>query len=320
MNVNIAYPPWPARRERVIALHCSGSGAGQWSYLAEALGGSYELLAPEHFGCQSIGPWTGQHAFSLADEAARAIDLVDQSDAKVHLVGHSYGGGVALNVALMRPNRIASMTLYEPSAFHLLRQMGETGAERFAEIADLARRVREGVIVGDHRSAAATFVDYWNGEGAWAALRPEVQQALLRWMPKAPLDFRALMEEPAPAAAYGALNFPVLILHGEHALLPSRTIAEGLARLLPDCRLVAVGGAGHMGPITHAPEVSGLMVQHIEQAATDAADRGLAGALVGALGSGCHACSYRAQAEPCAASAPWRTDDVSIAMRSRPCP
>ena len=93
-----------------------------------------------------------------------------------------------------------------------------------------------------------------------------------------------------------------------------------IARLLPDCQLMAVGGAGHMGPITHAPEVSGLMVQHIEQAATDAADRGLAGALVGALGSGCHACSYRAQAEPCAASAPWRTDDVSIAMRSRPCP
>jgi pimeloyl-ACP methyl ester carboxylesterase len=285
MNVNIAYPPRPARRGRVIALHCSGSGAGQWSYLAEALGGSYELLAPEHFGCQSIGPWTGQHAFSLADEAGRAIDLIDQSDAKVHLVGHSYGGGVALHVALARPERIASMALYEPSAFHLLRQMGEDGAERFAEIADLAHRVREGVIVGDHRSAAAAFIDYWNGLGAWGALRPAVQQALSRWMPKAPLDFRALMEEPAPAAAYRALTFPVLILRGEHARAPSRAIAEGLAELLPDCRIMAIAGAGHMGPLTHAPEVSGLMVQHIEHAAAHGPDRRCTSPRAGTFGA-----------------------------------
>ena len=123
MNVNIVYPPRPARRGRVIALHCSGAGAGQWTYLAEALGGGYELLAPEHFGNESTGPWTGERAFTLADEAARSIALIDECEGKIHLVGHSYGGGVALNVALARPERIASMALYEPSAFHLLRQM-----------------------------------------------------------------------------------------------------------------------------------------------------------------------------------------------------
>ena len=80
MNVNMVYPPRPARRGRVIALHCSGGGASQWSYLAEALGGRYEVLAPEHYGCESTGPWTGEHAFTLADEAARAIALIDRSD------------------------------------------------------------------------------------------------------------------------------------------------------------------------------------------------------------------------------------------------
>jgi hypothetical protein len=49
MNVNIVYPPRPTRRGRVIALHCSGAGAGQWRYLAEVLGGGYELIAPEHY-------------------------------------------------------------------------------------------------------------------------------------------------------------------------------------------------------------------------------------------------------------------------------
>lgn len=266
MNVDLIFPPRPARRGQVIALHCSGAGAGQWRTLAESLGGHYELLAPEHYGCESTGPWSGEHAFTLADEARRTIALIDEAEDKVHLVGHSYGGGVALNVALARPDRIASMALYEPSAFHLLKQMGQPGAEAHAEIARLVQQVCEGVITGDCRAAAAAFVDYWNGAGAWAAMRPALQQALIRWTPKAPLDFRALLEEPTRASAYRALGFPVLILRGEHARVPSRLLADGLASLFPASRLIVVDGAGHMGPLTHAPEVAALIVQHIAAA------------------------------------------------------
>ncbi len=239
-------------------------------YLAEGLGGRYEVLAPEHYGCESTGPWTGEHAFTLADEAAQAIALIDRSDDKVHLVGHSYGGGVALNVALARPDRIASMALYEPSAFHLLRQMGGRGAEPYAEITGVARHICQGVVTGDYRGAVAAFVDYWNGPGSWNALRPSVQRALIRWAPKGPLDFRALIDDPTPVAAYGALAFPVLILRGEHAPSPTSVIAEGLAQWLPASRLVDIAGAGHMGPLTHTPEVSALLVRHIVEAEAEA--------------------------------------------------
>jgi pimeloyl-ACP methyl ester carboxylesterase len=263
MNVNVLCPPRPARRGLAIALHCSGAGASQWGDLAKALGTRYEVVAPEHYGCESSGPWTGEHAFTIADEAVRAIALIEKSEGKVHLVGHSYGGGVALHVALARPDRIASMALYEPSAFHLLRQMGKPGAEAHAEIAGVARRIGQGVVTGDYRGAVAAFVDYWNGPGAWKAMRPSVQNALIRWAPKGPLDFQALIEDPTPASAYRALEFPVLILRGEHAPMPTRVIAEGLAGLLPNSRLMIVECAGHMGPLTHAPEVSHLIVQHI---------------------------------------------------------
>jgi pimeloyl-ACP methyl ester carboxylesterase len=263
MNVNIVYPPLPRGRGRVMALHCSGAGAGQWNYLAEALGGGYQVVAPEHFGNDSTGPWTGEHPFALADEAARTIALIDKCEGKVHLVGHSYGGGVALHVALVRPRRIASMALYEPSAFHLLCQMSGEGSEALAEIKSIARRTGEGVVSGDYRGAASSFVNYWSGPGAWDALRPGVRAALTRWSPKAPLDFRALIEEPTPASAYRKLDLPVLILRGEHAPLPTRVIAEGLANLLPASRSMTVDGAGHMGPVTHPAEVSALMVQHI---------------------------------------------------------
>jgi len=247
---------------QVIALHCSGSGAGQWRQLGQMLGAGWDLIAPEHYGNDRTGPWTGMHAFTLADEAARTLAIIDAADRKLHLVGHSYGGGVALHAALVRPDRIASVTLYEPSAFHLLKQI-ERGAKPLAEIMAITRQARDGLITGDYRGAAAAFVDYWSGKGTWSAMRPEVQIALTRWAPKAPLDFAALIEERADAGAYARLRFSVLIIRGEHAPAPTRLISETLPTLLPNARLAIVAGAGHMGPMTHTAQVNALVVQHL---------------------------------------------------------
>ena len=62
------------------------------------------------------------------------------------------------------------------------------------------------------------------------------------------------------------LRFPVLIIRGEHAPAPTRLIAEKLPSLLPDARLEVIAGAGHMGPLTHAAEVSALIVRHVAAA------------------------------------------------------
>ena len=227
------------------------------------LGPEFEFIAPEHYGCQNTGSWTGEHVFTLADEAARTIALIDAADRSVHLVAHSYGGGVALHVALARPDRIASLTIYEPSAFHLLKQFGDRGAAALAEIEAVAIATRKGVVSGDYRGAAASFVDYWSGAGTWNGLDPAVQRALVAWTPKAPLDFAALMEEPTLASAYARLRFPILIMRGEHAPAPTRLISETLPSLMPDARFAVIAGAGHMGPLTHAAPVNALIVQHI---------------------------------------------------------
>ena len=251
----------------VIALHCSGAGANQWRQLGEtldAMNARYALIAPEHYGCDSVGPWSGERAFTLADEAARTVEIIDRRRGKVHLVGHSYGGGVALRAALERPHGVASITLYEPSAFHLLKGMGARGAAEFAEILAIAARTADGVVAGDLRGAASSFVDYWSGRGAWSALRPSVQAMLTRWVPKAPLDFRALIHEPTPASAYATLRIPTLVLRGEHAPAPTRLIAETLRGLMPAARLIVVPDAGHMGPLTHAPFVNAAIARHIE--------------------------------------------------------
>ncbi len=255
------------RRGLVIALHCSGAGAGQWRQLGAALAPHFDLRAPEHIGTESAGPWCGTHAFTLADEAATSIEMIDAVDGLVHLIGHSYGGGVALRVALERPHRIASLTLYEPSAFYLLVGLGEAGAQAHHEIMGVVRATAEGVVTGDYASAAQHFVDYWNGPGAWNALRPDIRAALTRWLPKAPLDFRALLDEPTPLSAYRDFRFPVLVLRGEHAPPPTRVAAEALADAIPSARLITIAGAGHMGPITHSADVNWHIVDHIARAA-----------------------------------------------------
>lgn len=253
-------------RDLVIALHCSGADARAWRKLGERLAPDFDLQVPEHYGCESTGHWTGAHAFTLADEAARTLALIDSTDRDIHLVGHSYGGGIALHVALQRSERIASLTLYEPSAFHLLTQFGQREARALAEVQAIAVATQDGLATGAYRSAAATFIDYWSGPGTWAQLRPALQAALVRWLPKAPLDFAALMNERTPAHAYGSLTMPVLILRGEHAPAPTRLIAERLRALVWDPNLVLVEGAGHMGPHTHQAEVNSMIAAHIDGA------------------------------------------------------
>ena len=183
----------------------------------------------------------------------------------VHLVGHSYGGGVALHAALARPDCIASLTLYEPSAFHLLWQLDHAAAA-LAEIKAIAYAVATGVVTGDYRSAAAAFVDYWGGPGAWAAMRPSAQNALVRWIPMAPPEFSALFKEPTRACDYARLRCPILVIRGEHAPAPTRLIAEALPLLARSTQRAVVAGASHMGPLTHAAEVNALIAMHIAAA------------------------------------------------------
>src|SRR5262245_38666478 len=64
---------------------------------------------------------------------------------------------------------------------------------------------------------------------------------------------------------------PTLVLRGEHAPRPTYMIAEMLAAALSNARLAVVDGAGHMGPLTHAAAVDGLIAGHIRAVETPTA-------------------------------------------------
>jgi pimeloyl-ACP methyl ester carboxylesterase len=148
--------------------------------------------------------------------------------------------------------------------------MGKEGRDARREIIAVADDVARDVARGALRDASRRFVDYWNGIGTFEALRPPVQDEIVRYVAKAPLEFKALLHERIAPAAIRSLRIPVLIMRGEHAPAPTALIAHGLAVALA-AGLVIVPGAGHMGPFTHADHVNRAIATHLGIAGGDAA-------------------------------------------------
>src|SRR5689334_14597837 len=106
--------------EPVVLLHSSGSSSAQWHALAERLSERYRVIAPDLYGSGGTAPWPGDRPFYLECEAEIVLGLLEHIDEPAHLVGHSYGGAVALHVARLRGDLVRSLALMEPAAFHLL--------------------------------------------------------------------------------------------------------------------------------------------------------------------------------------------------------
>ena len=175
-------------RERLLCLHCSGSSGRQWDRYAAALSRRFEVVAPDLLGCGVPLPWPMSATLRLDDEAAHVERWLDGAPGGVHLLGHSYGGAVALQLALRWPHRVRSLTLYEPVRFALLFGRPDTAAEGEAIVA-VGRRIGAQARQGQLQEAAQTFVDYWSGQGSWLAIDPRRRDALAQRMPKVVSEF-----------------------------------------------------------------------------------------------------------------------------------
>jgi pimeloyl-ACP methyl ester carboxylesterase len=251
--------------EPVLLLHSSASSSAQWRSLIESLRTRYRVLAPDFYGCGGTDSWPGD-LFSLADEARIASALLQRAVGQAHVIGHSYGGAVALHLARRYTHALRSLTLIEPVAFHLLREDDAFDAAAFGEILAVAERLRRAFTDGDLQGGMARFVDYWNGAGAWARLPAAKRSLLEKCLEKVVLDFQATFEEPTRLQDFWALFMPTLLLQGSASPLPARHVCTQLSRVLPDVRLEVVQGAGHMLPLTHGERVNALIAAHLERA------------------------------------------------------
>ena len=251
----------------VVMIHCSTASGRVWESLAEHLGDGFRSVMPDQWGCGKSDPWTGQGLFDLGSEAAPVLELIKAIGKPVHLVGHSYGGAVALRVAGERRDLIQSLTLIEPSCFYLLRGAGARERELLEEIANVAWTVWSTVGCGDYQRGMQTFFDYWNGDGAWMDMPEATRVSFARRLAKVALDFRGLMDEPAQLWDHAELSMPTLLVCGDRSPAPSRRIVEMLAAAITGARVHRVAGAGHMSPLTHADEVNVAIRSHLNEMA-----------------------------------------------------
>lgn len=247
----------------VLLLHCSASSGRQWDGLAAMLDGGLRPVAPDLHGYGEAPAWTGPGALSLAAEAARASASLP-ADASFHLVGHSYGGAVALRLAVEQPWRVHSLTLIEPVAFHALQRGTVEDRRLLGSVRKVADKVIEGVLSGDYQQAMETFVDYWSGPGAWNRIDADARRRFARYAPKVVLDFHAAINDDTPVDRYRShISCPVQLIRGERSPAPARRIAGLLSETINGARLDTVAGAGHMLPVTHPDAVNGAILGHI---------------------------------------------------------
>jgi pimeloyl-ACP methyl ester carboxylesterase len=241
---------------QIVLLHGQPGSAADWDQLAGQLPGTAQVVALDRPGYgtsrQRAGGFRSNARAVLAELDARGIE-------RAVLVGHSYGGGVALSLAGLAPGRVEALALLASVGPGCL-----TGWDRL-----LAAPV-----TGEICAFTAWRLTPWLARASLAALarlrgRPIAADEHVYWQQwaSARRDGRLwrtfLTEQRALVSELGGLTVslpqvtqPVLLVADpDDRIVPART-TDQLAAALPDARVQLLRGAGHDLPRRGAPGVA----------------------------------------------------------------
>jgi pimeloyl-ACP methyl ester carboxylesterase len=244
----------------VVCLHSNASSSAQWRGLMEMLAPKFRVLAADSYGAGKSPPYPAGRSIGLRDEVALLEPVLARAGEPFSLVGHSYGGAIALIAALVHRAKVRALALYEPTLFALV--------ERAQDVDGIRNTVSSAVEAlgrGDAFGAARFFIDFWIEPGAFDRM-PERNQAAIaeagrniqRWKD-------ALFDEPTPLAAFAQLDMPALLITGVRSPLSSRAVVQRLRRVLPNVQVTELPALGHMAPVTNPEAVNSVIGQFLEK-------------------------------------------------------
>jgi pimeloyl-ACP methyl ester carboxylesterase len=248
----------------VVCLHANASTSGQWRGLMELLAPQFHVFAPDLYDSGKSPTWPSDSVIALRDEAAFIEPVLERAGAPLTLVGHSYGGAVALIAALRNPDRLRALVLYEPTLFALID--ADKPAPNDADgVRNAVVKASAALDAGNRDAAAEHFIDYWVGPGAWqetpADRKPGIAASVVnvrRWG-------HALFKEATPLEAFSRLRVPVLYMTGKRSTASALGVARLLAPALPSVEFVEFEDLGHMGPVTHPDKVNRCIKGYLER-------------------------------------------------------
>jgi pimeloyl-ACP methyl ester carboxylesterase len=233
-------------RPRVLLVHGSVvNGDATWA-AQRPLAERFELIVPNRRG---FPPGPAVESVDFEDEAVWLDSFLEPG---AHLVGHSYGGVIALLAAARRPELVRSLTVVEPPALAVAR-----GNPLVDEFAARSTALWES---GPHEPEAFLrgFLEAVNAP----APRGELSPALLQ-------GARTLMVERYPWTAeipldeLAATPFPKLVVSGAHSA-PFDAVCDVLEERLGAERAV-LPGAGHAVQLLGEP-FNDVLADFIERA------------------------------------------------------
>lgn len=231
----------------VVLLHGSPGNGRSWQRVGERLAARHRVVAPDLPGHGGTTPQPAQATPDVAYTATLIEALVDAVGRPALLVGYSYGGVVALAVAL-RGAASGALVLLEPVAVPVLALAGDDALDA------RARAVFDGYI-GDVEAGdptrVATMVDFWFGPGAFARMPAPLREYMIREAPTNVRDVRGTLREAYSAAALSRLAMPVTTVVGGRSPEATWTIARTITAHVAKGSLLRLDDADHAMITTH---------------------------------------------------------------------
>jgi pimeloyl-ACP methyl ester carboxylesterase len=212
------------------------------------------VLSPILYQQRGLLPTTIGEPFTVETNVADAAAVIDEAvGGRAWIVGHSWGGHLALHLLVSCPERIAGAIIIDPLGAHL-EVMEEFGQRLEAPLTD-ERRARVGEIEAREEAGTAT------AEESLESLRL-VWPAYFADPPAAPPMPDIELVVPAFAGTMASVKvhaeaetlvrglpavpagIPVLFIHGAASPMPVRASTE-TAKLIPHAQVEIVDGAGH---------------------------------------------------------------------------
>ncbi len=224
--------------EPVIFLHGNWATCGWWEPTLNLLPEGYRGIAPDMRGRgKTAGP---DHDYSLA---ALAQDTLMFADAlgldRFHLVGHSLGAGVAMQLALDRGERVLSLTAVAPP------WVDGMPAEANSPERQQMLKANFDLFAMALKALAPTAPD----DAFWRRLVAEGHEQRL----EAALGAIGALANWAPGDALRAIQCPKLVIAGENDILVTQPVATRAAEAL-GAQIMVIPGVGH-SPNIEAPSV-----------------------------------------------------------------
>lgn len=249
------------RGRAVVLLHGSGGGARQWQLLAAELAPQRRVILPNLFGYGATPPWPEGRVQRGPDQAALVLAALAGEAGPIDLVGHSLGGTVALDLAVMLGPRLGRVAVFEPNALGLLDRPG------YGDHHATARRLQAAITLAaardDLRGAAALFSAYFQGPGVWEATPPARQDVLAEALRPNPAEWGVAMDPALRPGRWAAIRAPVLVLHAQDSPSALQAVAQVLAGDYPSWQTKSLRRGGHLAPILRPRDVNRLISSHL---------------------------------------------------------